>query len=87
MNNDTRFSDRKAHLIDFNSFKEIMRELLDDESLEIEDYPVLSLYSSWHDRRHNEEEIMEYIGGHLDVTIVACLVYMDLEVIYFIEDK
>lgn len=87
-NSETRFFDRKAHLIDFNSFTEVMQELLDDNSLEIEnEYPVLSMYSRGHDCGYDEDEIMERIGGYLGVTIVACFKYTDLEVIYFIEDK
>jgi hypothetical protein len=88
MNNETRFFDRKAHMIDFISFTEIMQNLLDDATLEIEeDYPVLSLYSSLHDCVYDENEIMNRIGDYLEVTIIACLVYKDLEVVYFIEDK
>ena len=88
MINDTRFLDRKAHLIYFKTFKEVMQDLLDDETLEIEEnYPALSLYSSLHDCVYDEDEIMFRIGDYLGVTILGCLVYMDLEVIYFIEDK
>lgn len=88
MINDTRFLDRKAHLIYFKTFKEVMQDLLDDETLEIEEnYPALSLYSSFHDCVYDEDEIMFRIGDYLGVTILGCLVYMDLEVIYFIEDK
>lgn len=86
--NETRFFDRKAHLIDFKSFIEVMQELMDDSSLEIEkEYPVLSIYSKGHDCGYDEDEIMERIGDHLGVTIAACFKYADLEVIYFIEDK
>lgn len=86
--NETRFFDRKAHLIDFKSFTEVMQELLDDSSLEIEkEYSVLSMYSRIYDCGYDEDEIMERIGDYLSTTIVACFKYTDLEVIYFIEDK
>lgn len=86
--NETRFFNRKAHMIDFKSFTEVMQELLDDSSLEIEkEYPVLSMYSQDYDCVYDEDEIMERIGNHLGVTFVACFKYTDLEVIYFIEDK
>lgn len=47
---ETRFFNRKAHLIDYESFLEVMQEILDDSSLTIEkDYPRLSLYSAGYD--------------------------------------
>lgn len=87
-NSETRFFDRKAHLVDFNSFTEVMQEVLDDNSLEIEnEYSVLSMYSRGHDCVYDEDEIMEHIGDYLGITIAACFKYTDLEVIYFIENK
>lgn len=87
-NRETRFFNRKAHMIDFKSFTEVMKELLDDSSLEIEkEYPVLSIYSKGHDCVYDEDEIMERIGDYLGITIAVCFKYTDLEVIYFIEDK
>lgn len=87
-NSETRFLDRKAHLIDFNSFTEVMKELLDDNSLEIEnEYPVLSMYSRGHDCGYDVDELMERIEDYLGITIAACFKYTDLEVIYLIEDK
>lgn len=86
--NETRFMNRRAHLIDFNSFTEVMQELLDDSSLEIEkEYSILSMYSRGYDCVYGEDEIMERIGDYLGITIIACFKYTDLEIIYFIEDK
>lgn len=87
-NNESRFFNRKAHLINFDSLTEVMQELLDDSTLVIEkEYPVLSMYSSWYDCGYDENEIMERIGDYLGITIIACLKYTDLEVVYFIEDN
>lgn len=87
-NHESRFMVRKAYLINFHCLTEVMQELLDDRTLEIErDYPVLSFYSSGHDCYYDEEEIRERIGDHLGVTIVASVMFADSEVVYFIEDK
>ncbi|MEY8352563.1 hypothetical protein AALB39_04310 [Lachnospiraceae bacterium 54-53] len=88
MKNDTRFFKRDAFLIDFNSFTEVMREIYDDESLDFEeDYPTLSLYSSWHDCGYDEEEILERISDYLGIKIIACCIFKDLEEIYFVSRR
>ena len=85
---ETRFFERKAFLIDFKSFTQVMQELLDDSTLEIEeDYPTLSMYSEGYDTIYEQDEIMERIGAHLKTNIIACCLYYDLEVIYFVSDK
>lgn len=88
MNKDTRFFKRDAFLIDFNSFTEVMQEMYDDGTLDFEeDYPTLSLYSSWHDCGYDEEEILERISDYLKVKIIACYILKDLEEIYFISSS
>lgn len=88
MTEETRFFNRKAHLISFSELTEVMQELLDDSSLEIEkEYPTLSMYSEGYDCGYDEDEIMERIGYYLGVEIIACFKLDDLEVVYFIESK
>lgn len=88
VNDETRFRERKAHLINFHCLTEVMQELLDDKTLEIErDYPILSFYSSTHDCCYEEEEIRERIGDYLGITIAESFMFTDSEVVYFIEDK
>lgn len=88
MNSETRFFKRKAHLINFDSLTQVMRELLDDKTLEIErNYPTLSFYSYGWDRCYEEDEIMQRIGDYIGATKAACFIHSDLEIVYFIEDK
>lgn len=88
MTEETRFFNRKAHLIRFGDLTEVMQELLDDCTLEIEkDYPVLSMYSEANDCGYDETDIMERIGEHLGVEIIACFKFDDLEEVYFVESK
>lgn len=85
---ETRFFNRKAHLIDYESFLEVMQEILDDSSLTIEkDYPRLSLYSAGYDSCYEDEEIMQRISNHLGVNIINYLDCKDQRYIYFMEDR
>lgn len=84
---ETRFFSRKSHHINYNSFLEVMREILDDNSLVIEDYPALSLYSIWHDCYYDDDEIMVRISIHLQANIINYYDCKGQECIYFIEDK
>lgn len=88
MTEETRFFNRKAHLIGFSDLTEVMQELLDDTSLEIErDYPVLSMYSEGNDCGYNETDIMQRVADYLGVEIIACFKFDDLEEVYFIESN
>lgn len=85
MNKDYRFFERKAFLIRYEDFLQVMQELLNDSSLEIEkDYPVLSVYSREFDVGYDETEITQRIGAHIGEEIIACCKFDDLEQIYFI---
>lgn len=85
---ETRFFNRKAHLISFSDLTEVMQELLDDSSLEIErDYPILSMFSEENDCGYDETDIMQRVLDHLGVEIIACFKFDDLEVTYFVESK
>ena len=82
---DYRFFKRKAYLIREEDFTEVMQELLDDSTLEIEhDYPVLSMYSSGSDTGYDEEEIIDRIGWYLKEKIINCCYLKDLGQIYFV---
>lgn len=88
MKEETRFFNRKAHLISFGCFMMVMQELLKDVSLKIvEDYPTLSIYSRIYDRYYEEDEIIELVENYLGVTIAAHVKSNDLREIYFVEDK
>lgn len=82
---DYRFFKRKAYLIREEDFTEVMQELLDDSTLEIErGYPVLSMYSSGSDTGYDEEEIIDRIGWYLKEKIINCCYLKDLGQIYFV---
>lgn len=82
---DYRFFKCKAYLIREEDFTEVMQELLDDSTLEIErGYPVLSMYSSGSDTGYDEEEIIDRIGWYLDENIVSCCYLRSLGQIYFV---
>ena len=82
---DYRFFKRKAYLIREEDFTEVMQELLDDSTLEIErGYPVLSMYSSGSDTGYDEEEIIDRIGWYLKEKIRNCCYLKDLGQIYFV---
>lgn len=82
---DYRFFKRKAYLISEEDFTEVMQELLDDFTLEIErGYPVLSMYSSGSDTGYDEEEIIDRISWYLKEEIISCCYLKDLRLIYFV---
>ena len=82
---DYRFLKCKAYLIREEDFTEVMQELLDDCTLEIEhDYPVLSMYSNGLDTYYDEDEIIERIGLYLDENIVSCCYLSSLGQIYLV---
>ena len=85
---DTRFSNVKAHIINYENLTEIMQQILGDNTLEIdEDYPCLSFYSRLHYRAYEEDTVMKLIGEYLGVEIAICFKFDDLEEVYFIENE
>jgi len=82
---ETRFIKRQAFVIDFTSFTNVMQEIMDDSTLEIEEgWPALSMYSRGSDIAIDEFEITDRISKHLDADIIACFVHYDLETVYFV---
>lgn len=84
-NNDTRFFRRDAFLIGDECLIAVMRELLDDKTLSIDqDYPVLSLLSQDRDVAYEADEILEIIGDHIGRELAEVCYIKDIGEVYFI---
>ncbi|MCL2841622.1 MAG: hypothetical protein FWE05_12720 [Defluviitaleaceae bacterium] len=85
---DSRFHVRKGFEISLNNFIKVMQELLDDNTLEIDNtHSCVAVVSRQYNYACDEFEVVEKISDWLGVRIDACWMYIDSGIVYFLTAK
>lgn len=81
---DSRFFSRKAFVISESAFVQVMRELLEDDTLGIDyGHPALSLSGDNDDTCYEEEDIMDTLSDYLNEPIV-CITWHQYDCVYLV---